>query len=152
MHDLNELTWPGLPPGDHAGWGRARRAGLAVRAGQPHAGRARAQGEDGRRERGEGEEGKLTTGLDRRKQPLTGILPRAGREGEGCYFARERENVGRGRTWERVGAPGHAPRAGPTSLYTILHSSNQDQSTNQKLKLDECTTRHNIRQNSYASS
>jgi hypothetical protein len=80
--DLSEPPWPGPPPGDHTRWGRARLAGLAARAGQPCAGRARAQGEDGRRERGEGEEGKLTTGLDGWKQPLTGIHPRAGREVE----------------------------------------------------------------------
>jgi hypothetical protein len=45
-------------------------------------------------ERGEGVEGMLTTGLDGRQEPLTGIHPRAGRERErevedreGGYFA-----------------------------------------------------------------
>jgi hypothetical protein len=46
---------------------------------------------------GDGEEGKLTTGLDERKQPLTGIHPRAGREVE----ERERDVIlhGKERMW-----------------------------------------------------
>jgi hypothetical protein len=57
-----------------------------------------------------------------------------------------------------AGAPGSpaqgraGPWSGPTSLYSILYASNQDQSTNQTPKLDERTPRHNITQNKYAST
>jgi hypothetical protein len=51
---------------------------------------------------------------------------------------------------ERAGAPGPRARAGPTSLNSISHTSNQDQSVNRTPKLDERTPRHNIRQNKYA--
>jgi hypothetical protein len=49
---------------------------------------------------------------------------------------------------------GHAmgrarPRAGLTTLYSILPASNQDQTANRKPKLDERTPRHKIRQNKY---
>jgi hypothetical protein len=116
-------------------------------------------------EKGGGRERREETGnhhkLDGRQQPLTVIHPRAGREVE-----RRR----RGRllgTGKRVGGGAHAgkggdawatrlgldwaqPRSGPTSLYSILPTSNQDHSVNRTPKLDKRTPRHNIRQNKYA--
>jgi hypothetical protein len=81
-------------------------------------------------------------------------------EGEGGYFAREREwargaRMGEGRgAWATRLGPGWAtPWAGldrgADSLYSILRASNHDHSANRKPKLDECTPRHNIRQNKY---
>jgi hypothetical protein len=88
-------------------------------------------------------------------------------EREREVVARERENEGEsgeGRIGEGVGL-GHAPRAGsshatgraglrarPTTLYSLSPASNRDQSANRKPKLDECTIRHNITQNIYASA
>jgi hypothetical protein len=61
--------------------------------------------------------------------------------------------MGKGRAHGAPGprAQGRAgPRAGPTSLYSISPTSNQDYSVNRKPKLDERTPRHNITQNKYA--
>jgi hypothetical protein len=106
--------WPdrGLARG---GLGRGARAGT-------DRGHSRGQtgmraGEGGRRGDDRGREGELTSGLDDRWQPLTGIPPRArggGREGEGsCCAGKENERErGVGARLGRVG-PGQAvPRAG----------------------------------------
>jgi hypothetical protein len=98
----------------HAGAGAARRgrAGLGQRARQGE-GLGHGEEREGREDRG------THHGLDGRQQPLTGIHPRTrrevergGREGEGGYFARERENGGRG-THGEGGAPRRVPRTGP---------------------------------------
>jgi hypothetical protein len=115
--------------------GSARGEGRVGAHGRGRRARARA-GEGWRRERrGEerGIEGELTSGLDDRRQLLTGIPPRArggGKEGEGsCYVGKENERE-KGRTWGERGAPrrgrvgsGHTtgqarPRTGPTTHYS----------------------------------
>jgi hypothetical protein len=70
----------------HAGQGQPRAGDWAGRA--PGAASREREGEEGEK-RGEG---KLTSGLDERQQPLTGIQPRArrgGREGSCCAGKKE---------------------------------------------------------------
>jgi hypothetical protein len=68
--------------------GRASGTGQGARQGLTGAASREREGEEGEK-RGEG---KLTSGLDERQQPLTGIQPRArrgGREGSCCAGKKE---------------------------------------------------------------
>jgi hypothetical protein len=106
--------------GPSMGCARPRTSGRGARSGGRREGGA---GEGGWRERrGEGE---LTSKLDDRWQPLTGIPPRArgdGREGEGsCCAVKENERERGGGT--RMG--GRAPGAGPETHSTHPLTSNR---------------------------